>query len=111
MEPHLFRCGNTVHKCVSEDTLIRFNGATSLQMWKPEQVAKEQPKKTSFNGATSLQMWKRSQQKSSCSAMVWLQWSHISSDVETCCTSFNSVSASAGFNGATSLQMWKPALA
>jgi len=88
--------------------VLRFNGATPFQAWKPCRLTLVAHRSNRFNGATPFQAWKRKDISHSMVAPTPLQWGHAFSGVETkfLAGSFNP--SVVRFNGATPFQAWKP---
>src|SRR5437868_3272192 len=60
-----------------------FNGATHSRAWKPGGGCRQGCRRDSFNGATHSRAWKRRSARRTLAKIVWLQWSHALTRVET----------------------------
>ena len=107
MGPRLFRRGNSASDARTGTTPVRFNGATSFQTWKLEDVGPGRYPRRRFNGATSFQTWKSRVLGRAELEYRRLQWGHVFSDVEMESRRCAGVPHERRFNGATSFQTWK----
>ena len=65
-----------------KDEWTGFNGATAKQLWKHDFQGEKNAEQNCFNGATAKQLWKRGQLRN-CRVILWLQWGHSQTAVET----------------------------
>ena len=87
--------------------VMPFNGAMALQPWIQPRSGRLGPLPyRPFNGAMALQPWIQELWVSPHHALVYLQWSHGPSAMDTGCAPSRGFEAGRPFNGAMALQPW-----